>query len=1418
MANRKTLNVSESGFYIVPKYSKNVKNGFLTASDDNGKVEWKSFNNSISLSDLLEINSEKCPCDGETLIYNSKTKTFDYKKIKIIDLDIDSSKLNVNDTLIWDGKSWKTINIINTGIKNLNGLTSAVQNYKTGIAGDDFNIVSKQSSHVFNIPNVSKHSRGLLTPEIYQKFNDKLDRYLDPGFIFIGNEISKPMPRKIYGDVTMDNTGKIVLSNTDVIPGNYSNCEFEVNSKGLITKIQSIEAPTFIKSFNGSISDSHFLVLGKKGNNVNIKTFENKTTINIPEASSTSSGILTSDDYNRFENKINNYLENNHFLIGNQNSKPTPVKISGDLTIDNSGKSSLKENPNIIPGDYINCNLSVNSKGLITKIENNIPFVGVTVINGSSSAQHFIRSGKEGNSVNVKTIDNVTSINIPNVTSKSEGILSINDYNNFNNKLDNILGKNCIFIGNDKSIPVAVELFGDISLNNGEVTLLNTDVIPGKYGNYNKTTNIIVNSQGRVTSIKDIDNEPVFFEITNEDSTNISMKKDHALNGEKLVMNVPSSSRNSRGLLQANDFIRFDEKLSDFLPYKRIFIGDIDSKTTYHNPDFSDILVNENKGLEIKSNGVIPGSYIFPTIEVNEKGLITNVSKFSMNDIKEGSLIYKNSDFISGNDSFRINSDTLFCSNLNTKTLSTNFIKSNEFSLESESVFFNSKLSILIQNNNTTLTLKDQEIIIQNDNTNLKLLNNCISLNTSKLTADCSELIINSKSFDIICDQIKIDSKFITTNNVITSSIKTSKMMTNLIESDNLLIDCDEFNVNVDSSNSVSLNKKGVTLKTQNIYIQAENHFSLNVDKIDIFSKEFKIKSPLLELNDIRSSNILTSNIDTLNLRVGSIKSNLLMLNATLFDIHSNLILSGDVNINSVNFDIVTSDLMLDSKNLSVNIDDIDIQSNKINIKCVEIDINATMIVNDIKSSNIETSNLKLNSILSESLLLSSNTLNINSNLSLEGNVEIDSDIFDVITSNLDITSDNMTIKSSVVIDSKEFTLKSSSVEINKLILSDENISNGSFMEIVETNSKYKTSWRKLSRENAILYTKNGVITESSIDIDSNSIKLNEIRSNNYLNFNSKILNIVTNSFKVDSTEFKIKNKETSFESGSILFDNKNIVCISDSIHIAGRDNTLGSVLIKSGDNNSVRGSKIELHSDGNLVLESGSVDQGVCPYVLIRAASDSGNKFVKKSGSVIIQSGNSTNTASAGDITIRAGNSSGSGKNGDIILETFDNGSGNSGNIILIESNNQTKLPSTSILPSVGDKLVIKSIKKIANFNSIELGYEQHNFISLTNINEIIIEKGENIIDLSSLKILNSNGINVDKTYLKFNKSVIKVNVNVFTGNNNVIELFNKSGNISGKYMNSLSCIVNEFEIAIKISSSESNKIQPGFFNISLG
>ncbi len=292
------------GFTPESLANKNALNGYAGLSS--GKLTASQATELLSITDLTDYSLASGT--GTTAIKATFTS------------------LTTNDCLLWDGTNWVNSNTCAsgaTGITSLNTLSAASQTFATGTSGSDFAISSTSSTHTFNIPSASVSNRGLLLAADWTTFNNK-----QAALGFTPEDVTNKNAANGYAGLS---SGKITLSQISEVLGIGDLSDFTGKSGtgttsigATITSIQVNDCLVWdgakwinsascggggggsgITNLNGLTSLSQTFAVGTSGTNFNISSSGSAHTFNIPIASSTATGLLSSANWTIFNNKQN---------------------------------------------------------------------------------------------------------------------------------------------------------------------------------------------------------------------------------------------------------------------------------------------------------------------------------------------------------------------------------------------------------------------------------------------------------------------------------------------------------------------------------------------------------------------------------------------------------------------------------------------------------------------------------------------------------------------------------------------------------------------------------------------------------------------------------------------------------------------------------------------------------------------------------------------------------------------------------------------------------------------------------------------------------------------------------------------------------------------------------------------------------
>ena len=232
------------------------------------------------------------------------------------------SLLNAGD--IWVGNATNTaVAVTMSGDATLND-TGVLTLASTGIAIGNYGSATQVGSFT-----VDAKGRLLAAANITIQGVSPVGSTLTTGDIWIGSVTNQASPATMSGDATLASTGVLTLSSTGVTFGTYGTGTqiptYTVNAKGLLTASANIAISGI--TINTGISGTNFNIVGSPvvpGGTV---------TLNIPNASATATGLLTSADWTTFNSNLPSTLANSHIFVGNAFGQAIQVVMSGDATL-----------------------------------------------------------------------------------------------------------------------------------------------------------------------------------------------------------------------------------------------------------------------------------------------------------------------------------------------------------------------------------------------------------------------------------------------------------------------------------------------------------------------------------------------------------------------------------------------------------------------------------------------------------------------------------------------------------------------------------------------------------------------------------------------------------------------------------------------------------------------------------------------------------------------------------------------------------------------------------------------------------------------------------------------------------------------------------------------------------------------------
>jgi hypothetical protein len=205
--------------------------------------------------------------------------------------------------------TWQTPSA--TGISTLNTLTATTQTFATGLTGTDFNISSSVSTHTFNIPNASDTARGLVSigaqtfggvktfssaPSMTAITNGGLLTLPTSTDTLVGRATTDTLTNKTITDATNNVTSTGLFTATTTVTVSAATAP----TAGQVLTATSGSAANWQTPATGGITTLNTLTAltqtfatGTAGTDFAISSVGSVHTFNIPDASGTARGLVT---------------------------------------------------------------------------------------------------------------------------------------------------------------------------------------------------------------------------------------------------------------------------------------------------------------------------------------------------------------------------------------------------------------------------------------------------------------------------------------------------------------------------------------------------------------------------------------------------------------------------------------------------------------------------------------------------------------------------------------------------------------------------------------------------------------------------------------------------------------------------------------------------------------------------------------------------------------------------------------------------------------------------------------------------------------------------------------------------------------------------------------------------------------------
>lgn len=282
--------------------------------------------------------------------------------------------------------------------------------FKTILTSGPLTITEDVNEITFTLPVATSSTNGYLSSADWTTFNNKVPTTRS---IFTTNSLT--------GGGSLASNRTLQLVNDQASPGNgyyYGTDNSGVKGWYLLP----VSSGSGLTSLNGLTSEVQTFATGSTGTDFAISSVGSTHTFNIPSASATNRGLLTSSDWSIFNAKVDparSILTTNSLTGGGNLSANRTLQLVNDQA--SPGNSFYYgTNPSGVKGWY----------ALPTP-----PATGIQSINSLTDSTQTLVVGSSGSDFNISSASGVHTFNLPTASSLNRGLLSSADWVTFNNKV-----------------------------------------------------------------------------------------------------------------------------------------------------------------------------------------------------------------------------------------------------------------------------------------------------------------------------------------------------------------------------------------------------------------------------------------------------------------------------------------------------------------------------------------------------------------------------------------------------------------------------------------------------------------------------------------------------------------------------------------------------------------------------------------------------------------------------------------------------------------------------------------------------------------------------------------------------------------------------------------------------------------------